>query len=162
VGSSQVLEWDVTSVLNASATSVGTVNGTYNFGLKTLSADRAEFISKEGGAGAPQLVIFGDAPTATNPIVHITAPADGAILTAAAPTPSPATATDPQDGNTASGLTWRSDKDGVLGTGASVNATLSRGAHVITATATDSMNINGADLIHVTVGTGAPTLSIVA
>src|SRR2546428_13398137 len=151
---SQPIHYDVSAVV--------TRNGTYDFGLKTLSVDRAEFVSREGGTGAPQLIIFRDAPTATNPTVHITGPADGTMITGGAAATFTATATDPQDGNISSSLSWRSDRDGVLGTGPSVSTTLSLGPHVITATARDSAGTTGADLIHVTVGSGAPTVNIAA
>src|SRR6185295_1371107 len=111
---SQPADWDVTSVV--------TGNGTYEFGLKSLSSDRAEYVSREGaaaagGAGMPQLIIFRDAPTTTNPSVHITAPADGSIIAIGTPATFNATATDPQDGNIAPSLVWKSDKDGQLGAG---------------------------------------------
>ncbi|TMB54684.1 MAG: DNRLRE domain-containing protein, partial [Deltaproteobacteria bacterium] len=151
---SQTVDYDVSAAV--------TGNGTYDFVVKTLSIDRAEFVSREGGTGAPQLIIFRDAPTATNPTVHITSPTDGTMVSAGTSTTFTATATDPQDGNIASTLTWRSDRDGVLGTGPSVSATLSLGPHIITATARDSMGATAADLIHVTVGNGAPAVTIAA
>src|SRR5207249_6233166 len=102
---SQTIDYDVSAAV--------TGNGTYDFALKTLSTDRAEFVSREGGAGAPQLIVFRDAPTATNPTVHIAAPADGTMVGAGTAIGFTATATDPQDGNISSSLTWRSDRDGV-------------------------------------------------
>ena len=47
-------------------------------------------------------------------------------------------ATDTQDGNLSSRLAWTSSIDGALGTGASFTKVLSAGAHVITASVTDS------------------------
>src|SRR5581483_7866785 len=90
---SQNVDYDVTSIV--------TGNGTYNFAIKATSTDRAEFVSREGGAGAPQLVIFRQAPTGTRPLVHITAPSDGAVVASATAMTFSATATDPQDGNVA-------------------------------------------------------------
>jgi hypothetical protein len=154
VGVSATVDWDVTSVF--------TGNGTYNFGVKTPSSNGAEYVAREGGAGKPQLILFRQAPTGVRPVVHITAPAEGAVLQAATPTTFTATATDPQDGNVATSLVWRSDKDGVLGNGPSITATLSSGSHVITATATDSTTNTGTDLIHVVSGSGGPTVTILA
>src|SRR5207253_3279422 len=48
------------------------------------------------------------------------------------------------------------------GTGPSITATLSLGTHVITATARDSAGTAAADLIHVTVGSGGPAVTIAA
>src|SRR5206468_1679670 len=132
---SQTIDYDVSGVV--------TGNGTYDFGLKTLSTDRAEFVSREGGAGAPQLIIFRDAPTSTNPIVHITAPADGTVVGAGAANGLTATATDPQDGNISSSLRRRSDIDGPIGTGPSFTKRLSAGTHTITASVTDSDHNTG-------------------
>src|SRR5206468_759409 len=145
---SQTIDYDVSGVV--------TGNGTYDFGLKTLSADRAEFVSREGGAGAPQLIIFRDAPTATNPTVHITAPADGTTVGGGAPAvtiAAPAntgsemfgrpvafigSATDIPDGDLSFSLQWTSSIDGPIGTGPSFTKRLSAGTHTITASVTDS------------------------
>jgi hypothetical protein len=49
------------------------------------------------------------------------------------------TATDAEDGDLSTNLTWTSNKNGLLGTGASVTVSdLSRGRHKITASVTDS------------------------
>src|SRR5581483_7230476 len=66
------------------------------------------------------------------------------------------------DGNLGGALVWRSDKDGVLGTGATVSATLSTGNHVIVAQVTDRDGNTGTDLVHVTVGRGGPAVAILA
>jgi hypothetical protein len=47
---SQDVDYDVTSLV--------TGNGTYNLAMKSLSSDRCEFVSREGGSGGPQLIIF--------------------------------------------------------------------------------------------------------
>jgi glucose/arabinose dehydrogenase len=80
----------------------------------------------------------------TPPTVTISAPADQATFAAGASVTFTATAQDQQDGNVSNSLTWSSDRDGNLGTGASVTrSNLSVGTHVITATATDSAGASG-------------------
>ena len=73
------------------------------------------------------------------------------------------TAVDAEDGNLSDGLAWTSDRDGALGTGASITRSdLSLGAHVITASATDSGGRTGSDQIDLAVTNKAPTVTITA
>src|SRR5207247_7988493 len=86
------------------------------------------------------------------PVVTITSPATGASFTTSQmPITLTATATDPQDGNIGSALSWTSSVDGSIGHGASITVSLSAGAHVITATAVDSSGLQGSASINVTV-----------
>jgi sugar lactone lactonase YvrE len=74
----------------------------------------------------------------TPPIVVIFSPAAGSTFGESALITFTATATDPETGNVSGTLVWSSQKDGVIGTGASFSRSgLSRGKHTITATATD-------------------------
>ncbi len=154
---SQTVDLDVTSVV--------TGNGTYNFALKDLGADRSEFVSREGGAGGPQLLIFRDAgggvpTTGQKPSVHITSPVNLAVLAPGTPVSLAATASDPQDGNVGASIVWRSDRDGVLGLGANLTANLTDGVHLITATATDTQSNTGADVVRIKLGTSGSQLKI--
>ena len=63
----------------------------------------------------------------------------------------PPRSNDNEDGNLSANLTWNSNLDGALGTGASVGATLSVGGHTITASVTDSGGLPGSDQITITV-----------
>ena len=82
------------------------------------------------------------------PEVTITAPPDGSIVAEGDPVTLTGTATDPEDGDLAADLTWRSNKNGVLGTGASITfSSLSKGKHTITASVTDSAGVAGSDKI---------------
>ncbi|MBT3958556.1 MAG: hypothetical protein HN645_01025 [Gemmatimonadales bacterium] len=67
---------------------------------------------------------------------------------------------DPEDGSlTGSALTWSSDIDGALGSGASVSTTsLSGGMHVITLTATDSHGAQANATTQIGIRPPAPTL----
>ena len=72
------------------------------------------------------------------PTVSITTPAHGATFETGATITFAGTATDPEDQDLSSTIEWTSDRDGLIGTGASIDASLSDGAHVITASVTDS------------------------
>src|SRR5205823_194119 len=72
------------------------------------------------------------------PVVSITAPASGASYLPGPPVTFTATATDAEDGNLASAITWTSSRDGALGTGGTITTSgLSSGTHTITASVTD-------------------------
>lgn len=79
------------------------------------------------------------APSNTAPVVAITSPADVFEMGEGININFTATAIDDEDGDISANTTWSSDVDGPLGTGASINtASLSLGAHTITAEVTDS------------------------
>lgn len=89
------------------------------------------------------------------PKISISSPADGATVDVGDPVSFAATATDLEDGNLSSTIQWRSDKDGVLGTGAALNlSTLTAGLHVISASATDTES--GIGISRKTIQVGAP------
>ena len=94
------------------------------------------------------------APATTNsaPVVAITAPADGSTFTTGTPILFTGTAIDAEDGNISASLSWSSDLDGAIGSGASVStSTLSGGSHVITASVVDAGGLNGLAIISLTV-----------
>jgi hypothetical protein len=69
-------------------------------------------------------------------------------------------ASDLEDGDLSSSISWASDLDGALATGASITvSTLSSGAHTITASVTDAGGKTASDSITVTVN-APPTVSI--
>jgi hypothetical protein len=93
----------------------------------------------------------------TAPTVEITSPANGSSIVSGQPITFAATAVDGEDGNIGGSLAWSSDRDGVIGSGASVStSSLSVGAHTITATVTDSGGLSASDSIAVTVTLPAP------
>lgn len=94
--------------------------------------------------------------TSTNydfaPEVVILSPADGATFASGATIGFEGTADDVEDGPLTASLVWTSSRDGEIGSGRSVSATLSDGIHTITASATDSAGNTGSDSVTITVG----------
>jgi hypothetical protein len=82
--------------------------------------------------------------------VAIDHPADGTTMPAGLHVTFVGHASDPTDGTlTGASLVWRSDLDGMLGTGAMVVTTLAHvGTHTITLTATDSLQLSASAQIH--------------
>src|SRR5205823_6229234 len=87
----------------------------------------------------------------TEPLVAITAPADAAVVLAGTPVTFSGTANDLEDGPLGARLVWTSDRDGTLGTGASLTQPLSPGPHRITAAVTDTGGLVGTATVGVTV-----------
>ena len=91
-------------------------------------------------------------PTGENhqPEVKITAPQDGASVTN--PVVLTGTAVDREDGPLADHtMSWLSDADGELGTGARIETTLTAGPHLLTFVAKDSVGFMGSDQVRITV-----------
>ncbi|MBT8438129.1 MAG: hypothetical protein KJO91_00265, partial [Gammaproteobacteria bacterium] len=76
------------------------------------------------------------------PVINIIEPADGAEYNEGDTVILSATANDAEDGDLGSNIIWSSDVDGALGTGTAINVSLGAGAHVITASVTDSGTAN--------------------
>jgi len=88
----------------------------------------------------------------TPPEVTITAPATGSSFNLDDSITFTGTVTDSEDGNISNSLSWRSNFDGVIGSGAAFSTSaLLEGTHTITASATDSSNLSGSATITVTV-----------
>ena len=95
------------------------------------------------------------------PTVTISSPQNNSLYDTETSISFTGTATDPEDGYlTGTSLEWNSSNDGVLGTGASMAITLSKGTHIITLTATDSENETGEATVTIHVGNTPPTVSI--
>ncbi len=94
----------------------------------------------------------GGGPGNTPPNVSITSPANGSTFTQGTSINFAGTATDAEDGNISASLSWSSNLDGVIGSGASFStSTLSVGSHTITASVTDSGGLPGSAMINLTV-----------
>ncbi len=86
------------------------------------------------------------------PVVTISSPSDGSAFDDDIPRITfTASATDDTDGNISDEISWSSSINGMIGTGRSVDATLSVGTHNITATISDSANNTATDAISVRV-----------
>ncbi len=97
----------------------------------------------------------------TAPVVTITAPADGSSSTTGDAVTFAGTATDAEDGAISASLTWNSNLDGALGSGASFSTSaLTVGTHTVTASVSDSGGLSGMDSITVTVTGGATPLTV--
>lgn len=85
------------------------------------------------------------------PVAQIASPAPGALYRQGEAVPLSGSATDAEDGTLpGSALSWSSDRDGVLGTGPTLAmSTLSRGAQVITLTATDRYGRTGTATVNI-------------
>jgi len=97
------------------------------------------------------------------PTLQITAPEDEATLIEGVEATFTATASDPEDGDISSLVGWSSDVDGALGEGAEIQATLSLGSHVVTASVVDAMDAGAEVSIAVeVVEDQPPTLTILS
>ncbi len=100
------------------------------------------------------------------PVVTITAPSNNATFFQGSAVTFTGSGTDAEDGAlTGASLAWSSDRDGVLGSGASLtHSTLSAGAHVITLVGRDSGGNTGTATrtLQVLPMNAAPTVSITA
>jgi hypothetical protein len=94
------------------------------------------------------------------PVVTVTAPAAATSVPAGTALTLTATAIDREDGDLGGGIQWSSDRDGALGFGASITATLSEGTHLVTATAMDADDTKESARVTVTVtGSTPPSMS---
>jgi len=137
---------DVTVTVDRSSLQPGSYSETMSVQAPGLSQPVALSISKQAPANQP--------PTTT-----ISQPANNASFSVTDTISFSGSATDPEDGTlSGSALVWSSQRDGPLGTGASISVSLTPGAHQITLTATDSGSAIGSATIAVTV-TQAPLVS---
>lgn len=129
------LEWssDLDGPLGAGAelTATGLSAGSHVITLKATDS--------RGQSGTAQITIEVASLANQRPSVSISQPAPNATFAQGATISFVGSATDPEDGPLAgASLTWRSDRDGVLGTGSAISRTLSAGVHRITLDASDS------------------------
>ncbi|HSF94835.1 MAG TPA: Ig-like domain-containing protein, partial [Thermohalobaculum sp.] len=99
----------------------------------------------------------GTTPTNTAPSASITAPGDGSSFDPGVMVTFNGTASDTEDGDLSTSLSWSSDLNGPIGSGSTASSSiLSEGTHVITASVTDSGGLSGTDTITVTIGSAPP------
>ncbi|MBI2575591.1 hypothetical protein HYV84_00095 [Candidatus Woesearchaeota archaeon] len=85
------------------------------------------------------------------PIINITSPEDGKLISYKVTTNFIGNATDPQDGNISNLIVWTSSINGTLGIGNSINKNLAIGTHTITGTVIDSHGNSVSSSVVVTV-----------
>src|SRR5207247_47564 len=84
------------------------------------------------------------------PVTYATPPA-GAVVFTGDPVTLQASALAPVDGDASARVRWTSDVQGFLGAGAALTMTLVDGAHVVTASVTDSAGLTGSARVSLTV-----------
>jgi hypothetical protein len=144
----------------------GAITANLAAGIHTVTAAVTD--SKNAGAQASIVLNITKRPTTANtaPLVRITSFSNGASVPAGSVTLT-GTATDTQDGDISSKITWFSSISGGLGMGASITANLPVGTHTITAALKDSQGSAGQHSIRLNVGgqsssNGAPSIQILA
>ncbi|MGI9308251.1 MAG: choice-of-anchor Q domain-containing protein, partial [Gammaproteobacteria bacterium] len=151
---SSQLSWtsSIDGVLSASG---GLVNLSLSVGSHTITAS---VIDSGGLAGSASIGVTIE-PANTQPVVSISAP-EGTSVTEGETLDLVGSASDMEDGNISSELSWSSSKDGNLPvSGSNVNLSLSLGTHTITASVTDSGTLTGSDSITITVREFEETLA---
>lgn len=129
----------------------GTISTTaLTIGAHTITAA----VTDSGGRAAAASIAFtvNPVPINTAPAVTITGPASDATFVQGTSIAFAGSALDAQDGNISSGLSWSSDLDGVIGSGAGFSTIALRGGrHVITASVADSGGLPGSAVVSITV-----------
>jgi hypothetical protein len=153
---------DLTASLAWTSDRDGTIGTGATFTTSTLSNGPHVVTARAtdgGGASGSHTttILVGNA----TPAVRITQPTDGSSFGVGQSVSFTGTATDVEDGVLTAQLTWTSSLDGVIGTGGSFSsATLSTGAHTITAAVTDADGATGEASLTLTVANAAPVVEI--
>ena len=114
-------------------------------------------VDGDGASVMTNVVVIVQPPTNTAPQISILAPMDNATIRYGQTLALQASSTDTEDGSRSAWIVWSSSLDGYLGTGASISADmLSLGAHVITATVSDSGGLSSSATISVSVTADNP------
>jgi subtilisin len=143
---------EVRARLRITADDLGTVGKDDLFGYGLVDAENAVL----GTTGGNNL-----GGVNTSPSVTIDAPGDGSTFDSGSSVSFTESASDSEDGELTSTISWTSSIDGSIGTGANVLKILGDGAYTITASVTDGGGKTGSDSISITVG-DAPVNSIFA
>jgi len=96
-------------------------------------------------------LLAGTDPADAAPEITLLNPVSGSTFPIGASIGLSASATDPEDGDLSAAITWSSDIDGPLGTGALISTNLSTNSHAITATVVDTAGASVLATITVTV-----------
>ena len=147
---------DISTAINWTSSINGVIGMGADFSLITLSAGMhtitAEVTDSALQTVSTSITVTINDPSNTPPVVTITSPGDGSMFDFGDSISFAATAIDVPEGDLAANLSWTSDLDGAIGTGASFSTNaLTVGMHTITASVTDSGSLPGSDAITVIV-----------
>ena len=143
------LSW-VSNLDGAIGTGATFSTSTLSEGTHTITVSAKDSGNLSGSAKMALTVL---SPSENNPPkVTITAPANGSLFSIDDSITFRGSAIDPEDGDISNRLSWVSNIDGVIGSGASLStASLSEGMHTITVSATDNDNLSSAATMTLTV-----------
>jgi len=116
----------------------------------------AQVCDSAGTTSSKSVVVLVTAPANNAPAVTISSPANKSSFAEGSSLTFSGSATDTEDGNLSSRMTWRSSIDGPLGMGSSFTRTLSPGSHTVTAEVSDSAGATASQSVSVTVTASAP------
>ena len=130
----------------------GAIGSGASFSTSSLSAGShtitASVTDSGGLSDSAQVGISVTTPSNAPPGVSIAAPSNGASFDQGTSVSFSGSASDAEDGNLTTSLSWTSSLDGVIGSGGSFSSsTLSLGSHTITASVTDSGGLSGSDQV---------------
>ncbi len=140
------------------AMSLAIDKGSNELSLLTDQRGQARTAGEQTDIGAVELQ-----SSNTAPIADIIAPSDESVFDEGVDIVFVGTGTDSEDGVlSGASIVWSSDRDGILGTGASLTvSTLSLGSHIIRLTVTDSGGADHVDAIVITITGDEPIYDIV-
>lgn len=151
-----VEDGDLTTSLSWLSSQDGAIGSGPTFNTSSLSVGNhtitASVTDSDGALGFESVAIVVSSPDNDHPVVVISSPSDEATYTEGDLITFTGTANDTEDGNLSAGLTWTSDLDGSIGSGATFDSSvLSAGNHTITASVTDSGGATGIKTISIEV-----------
>ena len=139
------LSW--TSSIDGVIGSGGSFSSTLSGGSHTITAS----VTDSGGTAGSDSVSVTITVANNAPTVSISSPSGGSTFNTTDSITFAGSANDVEDGNLTAGISWTSNIDGSIGSGAGFSTSLSEGSHMITATVTDSGSKTGSDTVSITV-----------
>src|SRR5262249_50848881 len=127
-----------------------TTDGTYDLAIDTTSNLAVQYYASSSTTGPPPALVL-TVGNGAGPTVGIVQPPGGSTFFVGDRITFEGTAIDPVDGDLGAALTWRSDQDGLLGTGATITTPLREGQHTVTAAVTNQAGALGTAQVDVTV-----------
>ena len=109
--------------------------------------------------GSTRTAVASITVTNTPPVVSISEPANGASYKTSDLIQFNGAASDFDQGSLSGSIAWSSNRDGALGSGATLSKRLTKGTHTITASVTDADGATATATVTLTVGNTPPTVS---